>query len=594
MAVLKEISKDSNLNNPTLVMEFATFSLDSFRVATAIIQHFCARIDRKQMNSIADVIERGLYVLYDYVYYYWAGYNEELIIESIRSHLPAGVKIVPLEEAFTKATLEFRESILDRHRSVDHGAPALFVDTKEENALAEEVSKIVKPPSVVKSVNISYFSNSSRATVESTPVVSQTTNMGPKIIGKTRVVHVNPELQEKLFPKNKQFPTNPAMSYTYLFTMKHGEKAAIPSFVIKVPWLQALGIMGRHENYYTEDGFVFLDYTQIAVWMRDTWHSAVIHTRRWDEEKVIWPWLDYEYAKYQDVIPMNIDMMYTEFLDFLKGFNERTFFGPLKQSLRNGLFSSIEEDPNEPTPYADYRLVVPYLYAPVFEHGRRLESQLRARLLMARQNAAQSGASNDIPSENEIFYQPLEANVTGNFFEDYGRIMPPCIKNMYESHMNNHTHFKNDERLKFFWWSFKASIPLEIVMDMWTVMLDNDTAIPQREREAVKREGKNLYLKHQRSRESGNEYNYFGCVKMASYCPFVNTQPSASQSIGDIEDLGKEIRDRKIHCGNNLWEKKTPVHSTGLAVKKWPDRHLRIWSPMTATAVLANYYLNKI
>jgi nucleotidyltransferase/DNA polymerase involved in DNA repair len=172
--------------------------------------------------------------------------------------------------------------------------------------------------------------------------------------------------------------------------------------------------------------------------------------------------------------------------------------------------------------------------------------------------------------------------------------MPPCIKNMYESHMNNHTHFKNDERLKFFWWSFKASIPLEIVMDMWTVMLDNDTAIPQREREAVKREGKNLYLKHQRSRESGNEYNYFGCVKMASYCPFVNTQPSASQSIGDIEDLGKEIRDRKIHCGNNLWEKKTPVHSTGLAVKKWPDRHLRIWSPMTATAVLANYYLNKI
>jgi hypothetical protein len=196
----------------------------------------------------------------------------------------------------------------------------------------------------------------------------------------------------------------------------------------------------------------------------------------------------------------------------------------------------------------------------------------------------------------------VDTNITGDLFKDYGKIMPPCIHAMYEAHIKNRTHFKNDERLKFFWWSFKASIPLDIVMDMWHAMVDNDATVNPREKETIKREGKLIYQKHQRSRETGTEFSYFGCVKMAQYCPFssqntptasTSSSSSSSHDIGDIEDMG--VVPRKIKCGNTLWDNKlfVPTQSLGMETR-WPGRYLRKWSPMTATTLLAEYYLHKI
>lgn len=160
---------------------------------------------------------------------------------------------------------------------------------------------------------------------------------------------------------------------------------------------------------------------------------------------------------------------------------------------------------------------------------------MRVKAAIDRLSSAGARAAGELPKEEEIFYQPLLANITGDFYKDYGLIMPPCIRSMYDTHVQNGTHFNNEERLKFFWWAFKASVPLDTVMDMWNTMVDNDSQLPAREKKSVKREGEGLYLKQQRSREAGNERHYFGCAKMKSHCPFVGGRSSCSSNdVGDI------------------------------------------------------------
>lgn len=597
--IFKKMAEDENLNNVELVMEFAMLSLNAFKIITWIIQHFCARVTQKQVSNIVDALEKGVFVLYDYVYYYWAGANETVIISSVFYQLPEGVSIVTFEDAFSKGYQQFKESSKNRHRSVDYDAPAIFVDVKSGSFLSEEVSKVIVGSNVDSGVNISFLGfnnvNGSRA---SNNIRGLTDVAKTEFTRQTKTVPLSPEVQEKLFPKKWIPATNPMNAYKYLFTRKYGDTQPIPEFIIKVPWSQATGILSRQENFFMEDGFVFLDYMQISAWMKDVWHSAVNNARSWDNKNIIWPWLDREGEAYKDVIPINVDMSHTEFVEYFKGFNERTFYVPLSQHLTNGLFF-VEDDDNEgvekpDASEVDHNKALCFLYRSVFDHGRKLEAMLRTRVLMLRRSAAESKSSSEIPSENEIFYQPLESNATGDFFKDYGRIMPPCIKSMYETFVNSRTHFRNEERLRFFQWAFKASVPLPTLLEMWSAMLDNDASIPQRERTALYRECSNIYNRNQRNRDAGNEFNYFGCAKMAVYCPFASQKPSSSSSIPDIEDLSKEIVGRKISCGNLLYDTKTPVPDKGVIEPRWPSRHLSRWSPMTATAVLSHYYLNKI
>ena len=596
LSIYKKMALDENLNNPELVMEFAMLSLNSFKIITWIIQHFCSRMNPKQLNGLMDAIEKGVFVLYDYVYCYWAGNNEELIIGSILSELPKGVILASFDDAFTKGQQRFKDSSKHKYRSVDYGAPALFVDVKSESSLVEKVSEVKQHMASRSGMNLQFIAPHS---LRSSSVLTSSSNLKTaetKFVRQAQTVTLNAETQEKLFPTKWTPGTNPASSYRYLFTRKHGENVPPPMFIIKVPWTQATGIVSRHENFYMEDGFAFLDYTQISMWMRDFWHSAVTNARRWDNINIIWPWLDMETEAYQDVIPINVDMSHSEFVEYLKKFNDKTFHVPLTQLLANGLFFLEEEkESDDPNSLENlHKNAVTCLYKTVFEQGHKLQAMLRTRLLRMRQHVAESSSTSGLPSENEIFYQPLETNVTGNFMSDYGRIMPPCIKLMYETHMNGRTHFRNDERLKFFWWAFKASVPLDTLMEMWSVMIDNDSTVNQKERKSLIQECTNIYTRQQRNRDADNEFNYYGCQKMENYCPFAGPVSSSSSSIGDLEDLGKVMFERKLKCGGHLYDSKTPVPNTGVVEQRWPHVHLRRWSPMTATAILSQYYLNKI
>lgn len=597
--IFKKMAVDENLNNSELVMEFAMLSLNTFKIITWIIQHFCARVTQKQVSNIADALEKGVFVLYDYVYYYWGGGNETTIVSSIFHQLPEGVSIVTFEDAFLKGYQRFKDSSKYRHRSVDHDAPAIFVDVKSETFLKEELSKVIANPNLKNEVSASImqFSNTSRSGVSSN-IRGSSSLVKTEFTRQTRTVSLSSEVQEKLFPKKWIPATNPMNAYKYLFARKYGEDQPVPAFIIKVPWSQATGILSRQENFYMEDGFVFLDYMKISSWMRDVWHSAVNNAHSWDNKNIIWPWLDREGEAYKDVIPINVDMSHTEFIEYFKGFNERTFHVPLSQQLENGLFF-VESDDDEGSDKSDasevdHNKALSFLYRSVFDHGRKLEAMLRTRVLMMRRSIAESTSSSEIPADNEIFYQPLESNVTGNFFNDYGRIMPPCIRIMYEKHIEERTHLRNDERLKFFQWAFKASVPLAILLEMWSMMIDNDSSVSQRERKTLYQECSNIYNKNQRNRDSNTELHYFGCAKMQIYCPFVSQKPTSSSSLEDIEDLGKELSTRKIRCGNALYDAKTPVPNKGMVEPRWPHRYLSRWSPMTATSVLAHYYLNKI
>jgi hypothetical protein len=596
--VFKKIAMDEILNNLNMMMEFATLSRDAFRAGVAVIQHFCARIDKKQMNSINDVLEKGLYVLYDYVFYYCIGYNEETICSSIETQLPGDVQLLTIEEAFKSSKPQFESMAKQRYRPVDHGGKVFLVNKAEDNPVAEKVTAIVKPSgSITPGINVGFISTtgmnlhnpSFSSNTRSVDTGMSQISRGANFTAKLKTLPLSEEKQKKIFPKFIP-PTDAAETYLYLFKRKHGDDVPMPQIIIKVPWTQGLSIIASHECLHMEDGFMFLNYLQISDWMRDKWHHRINQLRRWDEENVSWPWLDGEYFKFKDVIPVNIDMAQREFVDFLKAFNYRTFLAPLKHTMQTGLvFSLLKKDDELEIPLQCDVEIVSTIYRSIFETGKKLEAVLHKRLLVARRASTEARSIDDIPHENEIFYHPLEENTTGDLYKDYGRIMPPCIKTMYETHVQNRTHFKHDERLKFFWWAFKASISLDVVMTMWSSMVDNDSSIAERDKELIKREGKNLFIKHQRNREAGNEYNFFGCGKMAAYCPFAK-----QQTVGDIEDITVDLRTRKIRCGGSLWEKKTPIPSKGLGIKKWPDKHLKIWSPMTATGILSNYYSNKI
>jgi hypothetical protein len=611
----KEIAANPILvTNQEILMNFATMSLDAFRLASSVIQHLCARIDHTRFNNLADVIEKGVFVLYSYIYYHWAGNNEATIIKNLINTIPNDIEIVPFDTAFERAREEFRETAKNYYHSVDPGAPAIIVGRSEENKTAKTTSAVIKKekaPTQIFSTSFLKTTTSSlrdsaknnSPTVPSSLSSSSSSSLNTKESIKMKQKKIltkwlSPESQEQLFPQGEIQPIDPGESYKKLFIAKHGAEAILPQFIIKVPFTQALKIHGKKQSYYMEDGMTFLDYTHMADWMRDKWHASVSNTRRWDLENIAWPWLDTEQKRFADVIPINTYETIPEFIEFMRGFEERQFNGPLRQKMRSEMFTSlIPRDSLES--YGDPHAIVPFIYTPVFEHGRILEQRLKVRNSLNRQQTPGTRGPGDLPSENEIFYQPIAENITGDFYKDYGKIMPPCIRAMYETHVRNRTHLKNDERLKFFWWTFKASVPLDLVLSMWEEMIDNDASVPSREKKSLRKEAVIIYQKQQRNREAQNEFKYFGCAKMSTHCPFTkrSSTPSCSSSsdVGDIEDLGKNIGHRKISCGTALWEQRIPVPSPNIGLAaRWPGRYLKDWSPMTATALLSEYYLNKL
>ncbi len=358
-----------------------------------------------------------------------------------------------------------------------------------------------------------------------------------------RVVPLNPE------------NANHAWCLEY-FRQEHGEWAQAPKYIIMVPWRQFLsGVARKRQACPLESGFACVVYTQVGHWVAERWKCTV---RAWrdHDHPIIDPWYAHQYAIHKPTIDAARNEMGRHsgaFSIWKTNFHKEHFYNPARVKMLNGHFYDHAATSR---PGFDPDAVLYPLYTRLFAMGRTIESRA------AHDRQQQSTARGELDFHNEA--------ETGDFLVDYGPIMPPCIEVMFSTATSTHTHFKYEDRMIFFSWTFKVGIPLASVEAMWTNMCKNDKKVDARAAAALLAVPGGLYRKYTLDKERGENYNFRGCAKMSAHCVFA-----------DIESVVERAQ-QCIECVCTDHSRRLPA----------PEK----WSPMLATIIkhrqLSNADLN--
>lgn len=540
--VCKAISKDSAFNSDDtdeLTLNLALMNIDVFRLIITVLQHICARQSKESI-----IIRKGIYVFYAYIYYYFTSYDEDAIVQSILSNLPSNVQIVTIEEAFQKFNRKF--SLVEKQSEdfyftlndddneeflmVDSGFD--LVDDYEDQIVCDVGLKDDRETqNDAQPLSLSLSSSTSTATTSSVQDISFYENF------------------------------DAAEEYRSIFLKNCKKKLPVPKFIIKVPWTQALEMVANRSALHIEKGMAFLNYTQIATWMEGRWNKAVSQWMLWDSENIIQPHLSKAKEMFSsvDVRPPGTSMQSHQ--DSMHQRDNRAIYTPLINAMKTSLFTSLLDS-------RDTDSVVSYVYDQMIQDIFAVKKKKKDE-----SNTDNSTFVSDILDEEELVYHPNSFSATGKLMADYGCIMPPCIRNLAEKHIAHKTHLLFQERFAFFCWTFKVSIPLEIVNAFWYEMVDNDINLPEREKRQVKHVPSQIYKSQQQKKNSDDSFKFFKCETMQTkkLCPI--------SSIGDIEDIGT----LKDACGNHIYNnfKTKPRNILSL-----PGKYKSRWRPTVVTAVL--------
>jgi len=328
---------------------------------------------------------------------------------------------------------------------------------------------------------------------------------------------------------------------------QRGSGALTPEHIIKVPWTQALSLVGSREAIYLQDGLVYLDYTMVSAWMRGRWKKGVSEWKEWDAVNVVMPISERARERLDADIPRrswanNDEARYYKLAAQTE--NEK-IYKPLLERMKRDFFVPFDQDEVGPSDASLHVLVG--IYRNIIERLEEIDKK-RSHARRARR------AEDEAPST----FVPTVVDDGRLQIEGYARIMPPCIKRIYDTSVASRAHFKYEERLKFFQWAYKAGLPLEVTLEAWASMLDNDLSVSGQFRASLINIPGEIYAKELKNELEDRAFNFYGCAKMSEFCPFV-----------DIEDLG----DRMLGCVNSCTS--VPTSSAMIMAKRW--------SPMAAT-----------
>lgn len=318
-----------------------------------------------------------------------------------------------------------------------------------------------------------------------------------------------------------------------------------PTAIIYIPWIQFLSAVGRKcGSCPLVNGKACVIYTQAARWISERWKCVV---KLWKEHDyaILEPWFDHQYKIHEHTIKKKAEELgrrSSQFNIWKTSFYAEQFYNRAHTLLMGGSFFDRRQ-------FVDCGIdpvtALQPLYVKVFALGRQIESR-------GEEERRSRGDKMALELRNDA--------ETGDFFVDYGPIMPPCIRHLYEKTIRARSHFKYDDRQTFFSWAFTAGIPLSSVNAMWVKMCGEDKNVSPRDVSALLATPGQLYQLYTTNRQTGKVYNFKGCAKMAQHCIFV-----------DIE----EITQRKSMC----------VQSTCIPIEGKNPPAPEKWSPMLATII---------
>lgn len=318
-----------------------------------------------------------------------------------------------------------------------------------------------------------------------------------------------------------------------------------PTVIIYIPWVQCLSAVGRkHGSCPLSNGRACLVYTQAALWLSERWKCTV---KAWKDHdySILEPWFDHQYRIHEHTIEkkaLELGRRSGPFTVWKKAFYAEQFYNRAHTLLMGGLFFDRRHfDGCGIDPVSSLHP----LYTKVFALGRELETR-------GEEERRSRGDKMALELRNDA--------ETGDFIVDYGPIMPPCIRHLYDKTVLRRSHFKYDDRQTFFSWAFTAGIPLSSINTMWVKMCGDDASVSPRDVSALLATPGQLYQLYTTNRETGKVYNFKGCAKMTQHCIFV-----------DIED----IIQRKGMC----------VQATCMPVDGKRPPAPEKWSPMLATII---------
>lgn len=307
----------------------------------------------------------------------------------------------------------------------------------------------------------------------------------------------------------------------------------VPALIVKVPWQQALSLVGSRKPVYIDNGMAFLDHGMLGEWMRERWKSGMREWKEWDAVNIIMPINNRAMPALISNLPVSSDS--SSYNRLLGEAERKSIQVPLLERLNTDLFVPFDMfqsmDPQDPSLQA---LIM--IYKIIFKALRCFSST----------------SSSSAPEVT-----PIEEGVTCE------EIMPPCVAKIYNDAFDARTHLVYRQRLKFFTWGHKAGVPLDMISAMWSRMLDNETSpISSGERASLMSIPKQIYYSEDAKAANGTLFNYNSCKTMVEYCP-----------VGDIEDLAL----RKRSCIKTCTGKEDTIEVVDLTRK---------WSPLFATSQL--------
>ena len=330
------------------------------------------------------------------------------------------------------------------------------------------------------------------------------------------------------------------------FRTEHGIFAPEPKYIINVPWVQCCSIVGRkHGTCPLRNGFALLVYTQATRWISERW-KCIVKVLNDHDHALIDPWFIHQYAIHKPIIMKQAEDLRnneSEYAIWKGRYYDQYFYDPARDMLLSGKYYNYDEIAR---PDFDPAVALDPLYASIFSRGREMDTKL-----IREERSKVNRDDLDFHNKNE----------TGDFFVDYESIMPQCIRGMYTKHITQKTHFRYDDRLTFFAWTFKMGIPLSSVNKMWSAMCAADARISKRDVPSLLAVPGELYRKYTLNKERGQNYNFKGCAKMAQHCIFAANP--------DITE--RKIMCSQLVCGNN--------EGRALPAPKF-------WNPTLATIIL--------
>lgn len=330
------------------------------------------------------------------------------------------------------------------------------------------------------------------------------------------------------------------------FRTEHGIFAPEPKYIIAVPWMQCLSIVGRKNGACPlRNGKALIVYTQATRWISERW-KCIVKLLEDHDHALIDPWFIHQYAIHKPTIirqAEELDRDSGEYSIWKQNFYDRYFYDPAREMLLNGKYYNYDDLAR---PAFEPLVALDPLYSSVFACAREMDTKI-------------SQEKRDKPKRGDLdFYNE---NETGDFFVDYESIMPPCIRHMYITHIKQKGHFKYDDRMTFFAWTFMVGIPLSSVNNMWSAMCAADVRVTKRDVPGLLAVPNDLYRKFTLSKQQGKSYNFKGCSKIPQHYCIFSANPDLTE---------RKIMCSQVVCGDN--------NGRALPAPKF-------WSPMLATII---------